>query len=70
MLVRPHLEYAAPVWGPSTANNINMLEDTQKFALRICTRQWNMGYQAVEYGLSGLTRTNQLQLYSIKRNIN
>ena len=44
-LVRPHLEYAAPVWDPSTANNINNLEDTQKFALRICTRKWNMGYQ-------------------------
>ena len=24
-LVRPHLEYAAPVWDPSTANNINKL---------------------------------------------
>ena len=44
-LVRPHPEYAAPVWDSSTANNINKLEDTQKFALRICTRQWNMGYQ-------------------------
>ena len=41
-LVRPHLEYAAPVWDPSTANNINKLEDNQK-------------YQAVEYGLSRLT---------------
>jgi len=44
-LVRPHLEYAAPVWDSSTANNINKLEDNQKFALRICTRQWNIGYQ-------------------------
>ena len=40
----PHLEYAAPVWDPSTAINISKLEDTQTFALGICTRQWNMGY--------------------------
>ncbi len=44
-LIRPHLEYAAPVWNPYTASNINKLEDTQKFALRICSKQWNLGYQ-------------------------
>jgi len=44
-LVRPHLECAAPVWDPSIVNNIYKLEDAQKFALRVCTRQWNMGYQ-------------------------
>ncbi len=43
--IRPHLEYAAPVWDPFTVNNVNKLENTQKFALRICTKQCNSGYQ-------------------------
>lgn len=44
-LVRPHLEYVAPVWDPFTAGSINKLESVQKFALRICFKQWNLGYQ-------------------------
>ena len=40
--IRPHLEYAAPVWDPFTAYNINKLE---KSALRICSKQWFLGYQ-------------------------
>ena len=27
------------------ANNIKKLEDTQKFALKICSKLWNLGYQ-------------------------
>jgi len=45
MLIRPHLEYAAPVWDSFTASNINKLENTQKFALKVCTKHWNLGYQ-------------------------
>ena len=44
--IRPHLEYAAPVWDPCTARSIKKLENTQKLALKICSKQWdNLGYQ-------------------------
>ena len=39
------MEYAAPVWDPFTASNINKLENTQKFALKVCTKHWNLGDQ-------------------------
>ena len=43
-LVRPHVEYAAPVWDPHLAQDINMLENVQKFDLRVCSKQWDTGY--------------------------
>ena len=33
--MRPHLEYASPVWSPHTAHDIVKLENVQKFALRM-----------------------------------
>ena len=39
-LVRPHLEYASPVWSPHLSKDINSIEDVQKFALRICAKSW------------------------------
>ena len=43
-LVRPHTEYAAQVWDPHLLKDINSLENVQKFALRVCCKNWNMGY--------------------------
>ena len=43
-LVRPHLEHAAPVWNPYLAKDINSLESVQKFALKVCLKQWNTPY--------------------------
>jgi hypothetical protein len=43
-VVRPHLEYAAPVWSPELIKDISKLESVQKFALRVCTKQWNVPY--------------------------
>jgi len=37
LLGRPHLEYAAPVWNP----HLNV----QTFALRMCHKNWDAGYQ-------------------------
>ena len=34
VLVRPHLEYAAPVWDPHLTKYTNKLESVQKFALK------------------------------------
>ena len=42
--VRPHLEYAAPVWDPHQQGLINSLESVQKFALKLCTKNWNASY--------------------------
>ena len=43
-LVRPHFEYAALVWDPSTVQDIQHLESVQKFALRVSSKQWDLGY--------------------------
>ena len=45
LLVRPHLEYAAPVWSPHLVKDITSLENVQKFALRMCHKNWDAGYQ-------------------------
>ena len=44
-LVRPHFEYATPVWDPHLQRNIQLLERTQKFACRMCTKAWDTGYE-------------------------
>ena len=44
-LIRPHLEYACPVWDPHTMKDKVLLEDVQRFALRMATKQWDSGYQ-------------------------
>ena len=44
-LVRPHLEYACPVWDPHTVKDQTLLENVQKFALRMASKQWDSGYQ-------------------------
>ena len=43
-LVRPHLEYASPVWNPYKSKDITMLESVQKFGCKVCTKQWDTGY--------------------------
>ena len=44
-LIRPQLEYACPVWDPHTMKDKVLLEDFQKFALQMATKQWDSGYQ-------------------------
>ena len=46
-IVRPHLEYAAEVWDPHLHKNIELIENVQKQALKMCTKQWDLGYQAL-----------------------
>ena len=38
--IRPDLEYAVAVWSPHQKCLINSLESVQKFALRVCSKQW------------------------------
>ena len=42
--IRPHLEYAPQVWDPYPAKDIELLERTQKFALRVCCKDWSASY--------------------------
>ena len=46
-IVRPHLEYACPVWAPHMAKDIHAVESVQKFACRMATRNWKSGYHNV-----------------------
>ena len=45
ILVHPHLEYASPLWDPYLVKDIAKLESVQKFALKLCSKQWDMDYQ-------------------------
>ena len=56
-LVRPHLEYAAQVWSPYMVKDIELLEKVQRFALRICSRNYNLSYEE----LLDLYKTPSLQ---------
>ena len=44
-LVRPHLEYGAQVWNPFLQKDIQHLEKVQKFALRICAKDFHASYE-------------------------
>ena len=44
-LVRPHLEYATQVWDPFLIKgNVLKLESVQKFALKMCCKNWDSSY--------------------------
>ena len=45
--IRPHLEYAVPVWDPYQQGLINSLERVQKFAPKVCTKNWSSGYESL-----------------------
>ena len=45
--IRPDLEYAVPAWDPYQQCLINSLEAVQKFAMRVCTKQWSSNYNAL-----------------------
>ncbi len=46
-LIRPHLEYASAVWSPHLAKDTKLLEDIQKFALKVCTKKWDANYNTL-----------------------
>ena len=61
-LVRPHLEYASQVWNTYKTGEINSLKSVQKFALRMCTKQWNSSYNDL-LQLCSLPTLQQRRLY-------
>ena len=40
----PHLEYASDVWDPHLLKDKTLIENMQKFGLRICAKQWDLSY--------------------------
>ncbi len=68
--IRPHLEYAVPVWDPHLRSHVTTLEFLQKFALKVCTKHWNTSYEDL-LQLSGLpklaTRRTNLNLWFLHR---
>ena len=46
-LIRPHLEYLGQVWNPHLLKDINKIENVQKFALRLCVKQWSQDYESL-----------------------
>jgi len=39
-MIRPHLEYASPVWNPHMHKDIKLLENVEKFAIQMITKRW------------------------------
>ena len=39
--IHPHLEYAIAVWDPFLEKDVELLEDIQKFGLRMRTKIWS-----------------------------
>ena len=61
-LVRPHLEYASQVWSPHINKDITLLENVQKFAFKLCTKQWDLVYEQLLV-LLDLPRLSTRRLY-------
>ena len=55
-LVRPHLEYCAPIWSPHLAKDIDALEKVQRRATTLITSISTLTYEA---------RLEELDLYSL-----
>ena len=74
-IIRPHLEYASPVWDPYHKTEVEAIESVQKFALRMSLKSWSTDYDhlLLESKLLSLkTRRSVLnlnQLYKIMKNL-
>ena len=42
--IRPHLEYCSAVWDPYLIKDVEILEKTQKFGLKMCLKDWSSDY--------------------------
>ena len=60
--IRPHLEYASPVWDPYLRKDINLLHSTQAFALRVVTKDWSCSSE-------NLHRSLNLPTLSVRRHV-
>ena len=45
--IRPHLEYACQLWDPFLNKGMQSLEAVQKFACKVCLKQWELDYDSM-----------------------
>ena len=75
-LVRPHLEYASPVWSPYLKKHQIFLENVQRRATKLIKNLSQLSYKErlLQLGLPSLEyrrmRADMLQVYKILNNIN
>ena len=60
--IRPHFECVPQVWDQHLAKDIELLEKSQKFALRVCTKNWSATY-------AELLKSTNIPLLSDRRKI-
>ena len=66
--IRSHLEYCAAVWDPYFTKDIKLLEKIQKFGLKVCMKDWSLGYDELlsKANVPSLAkRHSQARLYNI-----
>ena len=44
--IRPHLEYCAIVWDPHLLKDVEALEKVQRFAPRMCLKNWSLDHNS------------------------
>ena len=59
-LIRPYLEYGTQVWNPHKVGDVKLIKGVQKFALRMCTKNWKESYET-------LLNMCQLQSHEVRR---
>ena len=45
--IKPHLEYACQLWDPFLNKGMQSLEAVQKFACKVCLKQWDLDYDSM-----------------------
>ena len=70
-LKRTHIEYASAVWDPHHVKDIKLVEDVQKFALRVRSKTWNTNYETLlrSYNLTALSERRKLLKLCLLYNI-
>ena len=64
--IHPHLEYEYQLWDPYTTKGIiQSLELVQKFACKVCLKQWDMNYENMLEQLNHNTFNTTSKAYKI-----
>lgn len=73
--IRPHIEFAAPVWSPHLKKDIQLIENVQRMVTRIPTAARHLSYRSrcQLFGIQPLEerrkRGDMIQFYKMARNI-
>ena len=64
--VLPKLDYCCAVWAPHLRSDISALENVQKFAARVTTRQWKLDYESLMSNLEWKPLTLRRDIVKLK----